>query len=268
MTTVLVTGATDGIGRQTAIDLAARGANVIVHGRDPARVAATVAAIGGTARGAVADFASLDAARALAGELADGRLDVLINNAGTFMPQRHLTEDGREVTWQVNHLAGALLSDLLLDPLAQQQGRIVFVSAAMYARASIDLSDLDWAARPYDGQAAYGQSKLANVMVMNELVRRLGPGKPVTVNSLHPGVVGTKLMEAAFGAMPQQSVAEGAESLVRLALADDVADTTGAFFIRDKARAITGPAADAAVSRRCYELTCAQLGVPGLPAAG
>lgn len=268
MTTVLVTGATDGIGKQAALDLAAQGANVIVHGRDPGRVAAVVAAIGGTTRGVAADFTSLDAARAMAAELADSRIDVLVNNAGTFVPQRHLTEDGHETTWQVNHLAGALLTDLLLDTVAQQRGRIVFVSAAMYARATIDLADPDWAARPYDGQAAYGQSKLANVMFMNELVRRLGPARPVTVNALHPGVVGTKLMEAAFGAMPQQSVAEGAESVVRLALADEVAETTGAFFIRDKARAITGPAADAAVSRRLYELTCAQLGVPGLPAAG
>jgi retinol dehydrogenase-14 len=267
MTTVLVTGATDGIGKQAATDLAAQGAEVIVHGRDSDRVAETVAQLGGSARGVVADFTSLAAVRALAESLADDPLDVLINNAGTYAAERRTTEDGHELTWQVNHLAGALLSDMLLDPLAQRQWRIVVVSAAMYARAALDLDDPDYAERPYDGQQAYGQSKLANVMYLNELVRRLGPQRSVTVNAVHPGVVGTKLLEAAFGSMPQHSVQQGAESLVRLALADEVAETTGAFFIRDKPRAITGPAADAAMSRRLYEITCAQLGVPGLPPA-
>lgn len=267
MTTVLVTGATDGIGRQTAMDLTAEGAQVIVHGRDPARVAETVAQIGGAARGAVADFTSLAAVREMAAELADAEVDVLINNAGTFAPDRVVTADGHELTWQVNHLAGALLTDLLLDPLAQRNGRVVFVSAAMYARATLELADPEFSARGYDGQEAYGQSKLAQVMFMNELVRRLGASRPVTVNALHPGVVGTKLMEAAFGSMPQQSVAEGAASCVRLALSPEVAETSGVFFIRDKPRAITGPAADAAMSRSLYELTCQQLGVPGLPPA-
>jgi retinol dehydrogenase-14 len=267
MTTVLVTGATDGIGRQCAIALAAQGADVILHGRDPARVAEAVGQLGGPARGVVADFTSLAAVRGLADGLADRPIDVLINNAGTYAAERRTTEDDHELTWQVNHLAGALLADLLLDPLAQQGGRIVVVSAAMYARAALDLDDPDYAHRPYDGQQAYGQSKLANVMYMNELVRRLGPQPPVTINAVHPGVVGTKLLEAAFGSMPQHSVEQGAESLVRLALADEVAETTGAFFIRDKPRAITGPAADAAMSRRLYEITCSQLGVPGLPPA-
>ena len=265
MTTVLVTGATDGIGRQTAIDLASRGARVIVHGRDPRRVAAAVAQIGDAASGVVADFTSLAAVRELAAALADREIDVLINNAGTFAPGRVVTGDGHELTWQVNHLAGALLTDLLLDPLAQRGGRVVFVSAAMYARATLELTDPEFATRPYDGQQAYGQSKLAQVMYMNELVRRLGPAHQVTVNALHPGVVGTKLMEAAFGAMPQQSVAEGAASCVRLALSPEVTEISGVFFIRDKPRAITGPAADAAMSRTLYELTCRQLGLPGLP---
>jgi NAD(P)-dependent dehydrogenase (short-subunit alcohol dehydrogenase family) len=266
MTTVLVTGATDGIGMRTAQDLSELGANVIVHGRDTGRVAAMVAAVGGTARGIVADFTSLASVRAMADQLADGPLDVLINNAGTFQPQRRLTADGHEATWQVNHLAGALLTDLLLDAIAARRGRIVVVSAAMYARATMDLADPDYAQRRYDGQQAYGQSKLANVMYMNELVRRLGPQPPVTVNALHPGVVGTKLLQAAFGSVPQQSLAEGAASVIRLAVDDAVAESTGAFFIADRPRAITGPAADAAFSRKLYELTCAQLRVPGLPA--
>lgn len=265
MTTVLVTGATDGIGRQTAQALAALGVHVIVHGRSSIRVEETVASLAGAATGVVADFTSLAAVRHMAEEVADHALDVLINNAGMFAAERTVTGDGHEATWQVNHLAGALLADLLLDPLAQRQGRIVFVAAAMYARATLDFEDPDYVRRPYDGQEAYGQSKLGNVMYMNELVRRLGPQPPVTVNSLHPGVVGTKLLEAAFGSLPQHTLEQGAESILALALDPELAETTGAFFIRDKARAITGPAADAAANRKLYELTCEQLGVPGLP---
>lgn len=266
MATVLVTGATDGIGKQTAIDLAEQGATVLVHGRDPDRVAGVVDRVGPAARGLVADFASLDAVRDMALRIADDPLDVLINNAGTFAGERQTTVDGHETTWQVNHLAGALLADLLLDPLAQRGGRIVVVSAAMYARATLDLADPDGQHRPYDGQQAYGQSKLANVLLMNEMVRRLGRQPPVTINAVHPGIVGTKLLQAAFGSMPQHSVAQGAQSLVRLALSPDVAEQTGAFFIRDKPRAITGPGADAALSRRLYEITCDQVGLAGLPA--
>ena len=265
MTTVLVTGATDGIGRQTALELASRGATVILHGRDPQRVEAAVAEVGAGASGAVADFTSLASVRAMADSVADRGIDVLINNAGLFAPQRLLTEDGHETTWQVNHLAGALLTDLLLDPLAQRHGRVVFVSAAMYARATLELSDPDYAKRPFDGQQAYGQSKLANVLYMSEVVRRLGARPQVTLNALHPGVVGTKLLDAAFGSVPLRTVAEGAASCVRLALDADVSETTGGFFIDDKPRAITGPAADAALGRALYELTCRQLGVPGLP---
>ena len=267
MKIALVTGATDGIGRQTAHDLADSGVQVIVHGRDPGRVAQTVESVGHGASGVVADFTSLAAVRTLAAEVVDAGIDVLINNAGAFASHRELTSDGHELTWQVNHLAGALLTDLLLDPLAQRRGRVIFVSAAMYARATLNLADPDYRDRDYDGQEAYGQSKLANVLFMGELVRRLGPQPPVTVNALHPGVVGTKLFDAAFGAVPQHTLAQGAASVVHLALAEEVAEMTGAFFIRDKPRAITGPAADAAFSKALYELTCGQLGVPGLPAS-
>jgi len=267
MTTVLVTGATDGIGRQTVHELVGRGARVIVHGRDRGRVDDVVASVGSAATGVVADYTELAAVRSMAAELADRGVDVLINNAGVYASQRSTTPDGHELTWQVNHLAGALLTDLLLDPIAERHGRVIFVAAAMYAKASLDLADPDYTGRPFNGQQAYGQSKLASVMYMSELVRRLGPSAPLTVNALHPGVVSTKLMDAAFGAVPQDTLEQGAASIVHLALDDDVAESTGGFFIRDKQRAITGPAADSAFSRKLYDLTCQQVAVPGLPAS-
>jgi NAD(P)-dependent dehydrogenase (short-subunit alcohol dehydrogenase family) len=102
-------------------------------------------------------------------------------------------------------------------------------------------------------------------MYLAETVRRLGAEHPVTLNAVHPGVVGTKLLEAAFGSIPQRSVEDGAATLVRLALDHGLASTTGMFFIEDKPRAVTGPAADTGTSRALYQLTCRQLGVAGLP---
>lgn len=265
VTTVLVTGATDGIGRRVAHQLAAAGARVVVHGRDPGRVAETVAEIGGAASGVVADFTSLAAVRQLADHVADRPLDVLVNNAAVFAERRRTTQDGHELTWQVNHLAGALLAERLLAQLARDLGRIVFVSAAMHSRSSLDLDDPDATRRPYHGQRAYGQSKLAQVMFCTELARRLGTDPPVTVTCVHPGVVRTKLQAAAFGMPQQQTLQQSAEAVTRLALSTEVSGVTGAFFLRDQQVPITGPASDTTASRALYTLTCRAVGVPGLP---
>jgi NAD(P)-dependent dehydrogenase (short-subunit alcohol dehydrogenase family) len=265
MARILITGATDGIGLATARRLAADGHDLVVHGRSPAKAAAAAAGLAVPGSTAVADFADLAAVRDMAMATADEGLDVLIDNAGTFAAERTLTADGHETTWQVNHLAPFLLTDLLLDALARRRGRVVFVAAGMYARAALDLADPEFAGRPYDGRAAYGQSKLANVLTMVELVRRLGPDAPVTVAALHPGVVATKLMVSAFAAPGQQTLDEAAAAVARLAVDPALAAATGVFSLGGRERPPTGAGADAAAARALYGLSCRQLGVPGLP---
>jgi NAD(P)-dependent dehydrogenase (short-subunit alcohol dehydrogenase family) len=191
---VLVTGGTGGIGKATATGLAALGARVGITGRDPARTEAAAAGIraapGSPAVDAFAADMSVQAGvRRLAAQVLDTypRLDVLVNNAGGFWAHRHVTADGLEHTFALNHLAPFLLTSLLLDRLtASAPARIVTVSSGAHARGRIDFDDLQ-GERNYSGQRAYSQSKLASVMFTYELARRL-EGTGVTATVLHPGV--------------------------------------------------------------------------------
>src|SRR5512143_3700290 len=177
---VLITGGTRGIGRATAIGLAALGARVAITGRDRAR--AEVAAIEvRTATGNpnvdafAADLSSQAEVRRLAGEVLDAypRLDVLVNNVGGYWASRHVTADGLERTFALNHLAAFLLTNLLLDRLrASAPARVVTVSSGAHSLGTIDFDDLQ-GERAYSGQAAYNQSKLATPMFTYELARRL-----------------------------------------------------------------------------------------------
>lgn len=243
---ILVTGATDGIGRATAIGLARRGAHLLVHGRSPERAAPVVDEIrqaGGTADAVVADFASLDAVRRMAQQVREtqARLDVLINNAGVHMKRRELSADGYEMTFQVNHLAHFLLTVDLLPLLeASAPARIVNVSSQLHRRGQIHFDDLHHE-RDYDGYTAYANSKVANVLFTHSLARRLA-GRGVTANALHPGVISTKLLHVGFGG-GGDPVEEGARTSILLALSPDLATTTGRYF-RDEAEL---PAADHAL---------------------
>ena len=201
---VLVTGGTSGIGKATAAGLAALGARVGITGRDPARTEAAAASIRATSGspavdGFAADMSAQAGVRRLAAQVLDTyqRLDVLVNNAGGFWAHRHVTADGLEHTFALNHLAPFLLTSLLLDRLAASApARIITVSSGAHARGRIDFDDLQ-GERDYSGQRAYSQSKLANVMFTYELSRRLD-GTGVTATVLHPGVVRTS-----FGAEDQ-----------------------------------------------------------------
>src|SRR6266851_2329738 len=201
---VLVTGGTGGIGRATATGLAALGARVGITGRDQARTEAAAAGIrAATGSQAVdafaADMSAQAGVRRLAAQVAGTypRLDVLVNNVGGFWAHRHLTADGLERTFALNHLAPFLLTGLLLDRLtASAPARVVTVSSGAHASGRIDFDDLQ-GERNYSGRRAYGQSKLANVMFTYELARRL-EGSGVTAAVLHPGVVRTS-----FGAEDQ-----------------------------------------------------------------
>jgi NAD(P)-dependent dehydrogenase (short-subunit alcohol dehydrogenase family) len=236
----LVTGATDGIGRLTAARLSARGATVLVHGRNREKVDAVVAEIeqdGGKARGVVADLAAIGQVRRLAHEVLETtpRLDILINNAGVGDPRgpRRESDDGYELHFAVNTLAPVALTRLLADRLAetaQDVGLARVVMVASVAQAEIDLDD-PMLTRGYDGMRAYAQSKLALVMATMELAEALKP-RGVTVNALHPGtLLNTKMVREGFGSALGPAEA-GAEAEEHLATAPMLADITGAYFDR------------------------------------
>lgn len=237
---ILVTGATDGIGRETARALASQGHKVIVHGRTPARAEEAARLVlrdlpTADLATAAADLSRLAEVRALAEALraAHPRLDVLVHNAGVYTTTRQVTPDGLELTLAVNHLAPFLLTHLLLDRVKQARGRVVVVSSGVHGNASLDLEDLQ-GARSWDGYGAYARSKLCNVLFAAELAERL-VGSGATANSLHPGVVGTKLLRAGFAMEGPDTPAQGAATSVYLATSPEVEGVSGRYFVRRKA---------------------------------
>jgi len=234
--TVLVTGATDGIGRETARQLVARGLHVLVHGRSESKAVQHADELSRETHGAQAtpvwgDLSSMREVVALAQQVQAraSALDVLINNAGVYEKRRHLTVDGFERTMAVNHFAPYLLTRLV-GPLlsAAPAGRVVTVSSIAHQSGDLELGDLTFA-RGYDGYEAYAASKLANILFTRALARRLEGGK-VTANALHPGVIDTKLLHAGF-AIKGASVQQGARTSVYLANTDEVAGVSGKYFV-------------------------------------
>ena len=230
---ILVTGATDGLGRGVAAELASRGATVLLHGRSQERLERTLAELRAATgsdrlRTYRADFASLAEVRAMAEEIRanEDRLDVLVNNAGIgFLPEREESRDGHELVFQVDYLAGYLLTRELLGLLqASAPARIVFVSSL--GQAPIDFDD-PMLERSYDPRQAYCQAKLAQISQTFDLAERLNSG--VTVNALHPSTfMPTKIL--ARGMDPVSTVQDGIDATVRL-VADPAFDgVTGAFF--------------------------------------
>ena len=265
----VVTGATHGIGRATAEALAARGAAVVIHGRDPAAVEAVRRSIAertgnGAISGAVADLGSLADVRRLAAALAADRIDVLVNNAGTMTSKRKTTADGFERTFGVNHLAPFLLTNLLLDTLrASAPARIVNVASDAHRRASIDFADLQSERTAYQGLRVYGVSKLANVLFTLELARRLA-GTGVTANCLHPGVVATNIASdlglggtifRIVGRWLLLSPLDGAATPVYLAASPEVSGVTGKYFERCRPVQPAPAASDAAVAARLWDVS-------------
>jgi NAD(P)-dependent dehydrogenase (short-subunit alcohol dehydrogenase family) len=254
----LVTGATDGIGKQTALNLVRHGARVLVHGRSLARAEATVAelkaASGLSDLEAVAgDFASLAQVRVLAEEIRSrvDRLEVLVHNAGVYMKSRVLTEDGLETTFQVNHLAPFLLSHLLLDRLAAATAaRVVVVSSVAHQGGYIDFQNLQ-GEKQFDAYSAYTLSKLANLLFAVEMADRLR-GTRITVNALHPGVIGTKLLKAGFN-MDGADVARGARTSTYLATSAEVQGITGGYFMDCKPTACSLYVGDPILRHRFWE---------------
>ena len=269
---VLVTGATDGIGKETALELARLGARVIVHGRSEARVAAAYQELESVSEApppkpVIADFASLAQVRALVHEL--GRrglaIDTLINNAGVYMKRRELSAEGIELTMAVNHFAHVLLTHLLLESeVGKSLTRIINVSSIAHTRAYIDLEDIDNTRSPFDDYQAYATSKFANVLFTVELARRL-QARGVLVNAVHPGVVSTKLLTTGFEMRGPDSLGKGARGSVMLAISPEYAHISGAYFMEGREANMHRRATDRDLAARYYELSVARVGVPALP---
>jgi NAD(P)-dependent dehydrogenase (short-subunit alcohol dehydrogenase family) len=277
--TVLITGGTGGIGRAAAFALASMGARIGITGRDRVRADAAAAAITlATGNPAVdvfvADLSSQAEVRRLAGEVlaAYPRLDVLLNNVGGFWAHRHVTADGLERTFALNHLAPFLLTDLLLERLiASSPARVVTVSSGAQSMGRIDFEDL-MGQRKYSGQDAYNQSKLANVMFTYELARRL-EGTGVTATALHPGITSTAFgsEDVARGWGPliavmrafMRSPARGAETPVFLASSDDVEGQTGLYYADRKARRSHAASYDPEITARLWQVSAAMIAKRG-----
>jgi NAD(P)-dependent dehydrogenase (short-subunit alcohol dehydrogenase family) len=248
---VLVTGATNGIGKVTALELARLGASVSIVGHDSGktdRVVTQIKEISGNpaVEGLVADLSSMSQVRQLAQEFRQkhASLHILVNNAGAIFAKRMVTVDGYERTFALNHLAYYLLTNLLLDMLVSNApARIINVSSGAHQGATINFDDLQSEQHyGYGGYRAYGQSKLANLLFTYELARCLN-GTGVTVNALHPGTVATGFGENngtpmklsmrifhQFALTPEQ----GADTLVYLASSPEVEGITGKYWMNRK----------------------------------
>jgi len=245
---VLITGATNGLGRGVAAALAQRGATLLVHGRDRARgeavVAQALAAGSSESRFYEADFGTLaDVRRMVDAILAnEPRLDGLVNNSGILPDTRQESADGHELTFQVNYLAGFLLTHRLL-PLLKRSAPARIVNVASAGQALIDFSDV-MLERRWDGWQAYCQSKLAQVMMTIDLAEALA-GTGVTVHALHPAtLMPTKMVLGRFGV--QSTLEEGVRNTVRLIADPSLSDISGRYFNRDH---------EARAHRQTYDVT-------------
>ncbi len=255
MSTVLVTGATDGLGRALATRLAGEGATVVAHARSEERGREALAELldgPGDVRLVVGDLASLSAVRALADQVPD-RLDVLVNNAGIgFAGARAESEDGYELRFAVNYLAGFLLASLLRDRLAASApARIVNVASA--GQQAIDFDDV-MLEHGYDGARAYRQSKLAQIMHAFDLAEELAD-RGVTATALHPATYMDTKMVIDAGVTPASTVQEGLEATWRLVADPSVEGVSGAYFNGTREVRADAQAYDLDARRRLRELS-------------
>ncbi|MEO7147558.1 MAG: SDR family NAD(P)-dependent oxidoreductase [Terrimesophilobacter sp.] len=274
--TVVITGASAGIGRAAARSLANQGAHVAVVGRNAERTAAVADEVGGSAF--VADFDHLTQVRTLTDALLERfpRIDVLANNAGGMISSRGTTPDGFERTIQANYYSPFLLTQLLLPRLRESNGRVIGTASAAHHFANLRISDLDRGFEPYfGGWRSYGASKLATIYFMRELARREG-GNGITAYSMHPGYVSTGFGDRSrmvalsriinggkLGLSPQQ----GAGPLVHLASAETIDAPNGSYFNRfDVNGNLSRAARDESRDSALWDRTVDVLGLPKITA--
>lgn len=275
--TCVVTGATSGIGKATALELAKMGATVIVVGRSPQKTDVVVKAIrqvsgNNHVEAMIADLSVQAQVRELAAAIQRkyDYLDVLVNNAGAVFLRRELSADGIEMTWALNHLSYFLLTNLLLDNLKRAPAaRIVNVASNSHLSGAIRFDDLQFTQRP-GLMDAYPQSKLANVMFTYELARRLN-GTQVMANALHPGFVGTNfgsnngiLLKIGIGLLKPfiLSPKQGARTSVYLAASPDVEGVTGKYFVKCKPRRSSRASYDEDAQRKLWRISEEMVGLP------
>ncbi|MCO4746213.1 MAG: SDR family NAD(P)-dependent oxidoreductase [Proteobacteria bacterium] len=272
--TAVVTGASSGIGLETAVGLAVAGARVVLVGRNPARTEQAVArvkeACGHERVEALrADFAKLDEVRGLADQLLDrcDRIDVLVHNAGLWHHERKVTAQGFEETIGVNHLAPFLLTHRLFDRLEQSSARVVSVSSRLHVTATaFDFEDPHWERRRYRGLSAYAESKLANVLFANGLARRF---ETATSTSVHPGDVATdvtrdsRLLTLGMSVVRKSLLTptEGAQCSLHAAAADATRGQTGTYYVECAAAPPNPIALDTAVQDRLWSWSASELGL-------
>lgn len=269
--TVVITGATSGIGEAAAVRLAGMGARIVFVGRDPARVEALMGELRAANPQAVhaahlADLSRLSEMKRVAAEIAaaEARIDVLVNNAGAFFLKREITPDGLERTFALNHMAYFIVTQGLLGRLKSTPGaRIVSTASAAHRGATLDFDEMastQWAGRRFGGAQAYGRSKLCNILWTRELARRL-EGSGVTANCLHPGVVASRIWNMAGPLTPvirlvlspmMISPEKGADTLVWLASSPDVEGRSGGYYDKRALKSPAPAARDDAVAARLW----------------
>jgi retinol dehydrogenase 12 len=266
---VLVTGATNGIGRVAALELAKMGAQVAIVGRSKPRTEETAKLIqqesGSSVTPIIADLSLMTGVRSAVADFKNhfDRLHVLVNNAGAIFGDRQETVEGYEMTFALNHLNYFLLTNLLLDTLkASAPARIVNVSSDTHTGAKVNFDDLQ-TKRGYGmgGMKAYGQSKLMNILFTYELARRL-EGSHVTANVLHPGRVATGfghnnggVMNLVMDVLHRFSLTpeQGADTIIYLASSPEVEGVSGKYFVKRKAIKSNDASYDEAAARRLWE---------------
>jgi len=272
----LVTGATHGIGRETALALAELGATVVLVSRSPEETAAVALMIQAKTSSRnidylIADLASFKQIYRLVDEFRRryGHLHALVNNAGGVFFRRQLSPDNLEMTLALNHLSPFLLTNLLLDTLkSSAPSRIITVSSLAHALGRIHFEDLQFT-RHYDGWAAYAQSKLANVLFTNELARRLA-GSLVTANAVHPGYVATNFgmnngwfyrLIFNLGRVVAMSPRQASETIVYLASSSEVEGVSGKYFVNKKARRSSEISYDAGIGGHLWQVSQVMTGL-------
>ena len=273
--TVVVTGGTSGIGEVAALDLAKKGARIVLVARDKARGEATLAKVRAAgASGAVVygDLSTIAEMKRVAGEIAAGesRIDVLINNAGAMFTSRQTTADGLEKTFAVNHMAYFVVTNALLPKLKATPGaRIVSTASDAHKGAKLDFGDLQ-SEKNYSGFSVYGESKLCNILFTRELAKRLA-GSGVTTNCLHPGFVATRFGDNSGGltsvliriAKPLAALSpeKGAETIIYLASSPAVEGKSGGYYYRSAPAMPTKEAQNDADAKRLWDVSAKIAGI-------